>query len=313
MKILIDTTSKTLEQKTIQELMGQANIENESLFFFDFEDNNGLVDAIGEYLSSSFFEDKKMIILRNFTAMKNKTSKLEKEQEDLLAKLFEQDTDNIFVFLADKTNKDNKYYKEYRDKLSVFRLDVPSGKDLIKFVETYLKDRDIEISQDAAKRLVEITQEDFDNIVNELKKLELLDDDITYELIDKVVYDRKGESVFKLIESVFNNDLDTILSLLDKMYEQDIHVFQILNMLINEVSWMLILNELIQTYSKEDTIKTTKLSPWRVNKLLNTASRYSKEDLKNFLDKLIDFEVSLKSNNSSELNNVFKAKIVAWT
>ena len=313
MKILIDTTSKTLEQKTIQELMSQANIESESLFFFDFEEHDGLLDSIGEYLSSSFFEDKKMIILRNFTGMKNKTSKLEKEQEDLLTKLFNQETENIFVFLADKTNKDNKYFKEYQDKFSIFRLDVPAGKDLISFVETYLKDRDIKITKEAAKKLVDITQEDFDNVVNELKKLELLDDEITDELIDKVVYDRKGESVFKLIESVFNKDLDSILTLLDKMYEQDIHVFQIINMLINEVSWMLIINKLVEGHTRADSIKLSKLSAWRFNKLSSSSAGYSEEELKDFLDKLIDFEVALKSNNSSELNNVFKAKIVAWT
>jgi DNA polymerase-3 subunit delta len=234
MKILVETKSNTLIDKTINEIAENSKIEFESIFYFDFENEEDLNNAVAEYLATSLLEDKKLIVIRNFDAFRIK-AKPSVEVCNKLSHLFELETDNVFVFIAPKLNVTNITYKEYEDKITLFQLVEPEGKELKEFIKNFLKNKNVNIDAKAIDRLIEITESSFDNIVNELRKISLLSDNVDKELINKITYNRKGESMFKLIDSIFKKDVQSISGLIDKMQTQDIAVFAINNLLIGDI------------------------------------------------------------------------------
>ena len=66
MKIFLETDSNRLLNKTVQEIAQSYKVEGDAISYIDASDDGFLVQLISEYLSSSIFEDKKLIVVRNF-------------------------------------------------------------------------------------------------------------------------------------------------------------------------------------------------------------------------------------------------------
>jgi DNA polymerase III delta subunit len=96
------------------------------------------------------------------------------------------------------------------------------------------------------------------------------------------------------------------------MQTQDIAVFAINNLLIGDIVWMLVIKKLEYEYTIDDVKRMTGLNPWRFTKLRNVESNYSREQLTELLDNLIDLEIKLKSNSVPEIYRIYKAKIISF-
>jgi DNA polymerase-3 subunit delta len=201
MKYLIESDSTILTQKAVETIIKDNNINKDSIYILDFDIPNAIVSATIEYLSSSIFFDKKLIIIRNFSPFKN-LKVPNKEIKIQLNELFNVETENILVLDFNKFNEKNEIIVEHKDNIELIKLAAPTGKQMNTFIKNYFKKEDIIASNDAIQRLIEITEGDFDTIVGELKKLVLINEEVTIELLAKTIYDRKGENIFKLLDYI---------------------------------------------------------------------------------------------------------------
>lgn len=290
--------------------MKKHHIERESIYYIDYEDSNSLVKVVTEYLSSSLFEKSKLIFLRNTDFFSKKT----KAKKDILLKireLFDNETDNIVILQTKKLNVDNPSYIKWIDKIQLIEMNSPEGKKLEIFIKDYFEKNNIPYSFNVIKRIIEMTEGDFDHLISEINKLSLIGEKVTIELIEEVLLDKKGESIFTLVDAVFSKDSFKISSLIDKLKIQDIGAFLILQMLITDLSFMLAIKKMKINMSESDILKKLKLNPYRFRLMISKMKRYEILEMDNLLTGLIKLEKQIKTNSPSDQYEIIKAKIIS--
>lgn len=310
MKYLIKSDSYTLVYKVLEELIKKHKITRESVYYIDYESNDSLNKTISEYLSSSLFEESKLIFLNNIDFF----SKKEKPKWDILKKileLFKNKTDNIIVFHSQKLNKKNLFFEEWKDEIKLIEMESPKGKQLEDFVLDFFKKNNSSYKNNVVKKIIEMTEGDFDHLISEINKLILLEEEIDIKLLEKVLLDKKGESIFSLVDAVFLRDIKKIITMIDKLKVQDIGAFLILQMLIMDLTFMIAVKKLEATMTTQEILNLLKLNPYRFKKIIQKSNKYEIEEMNDFLDKLISLEKMIKSNSPTDQYKILKAKIIS--
>lgn len=310
MRYILESNSATLINKTIEEIKTTLNIESDSVFYYDYDDTNVMTNVIGQYLSSSIFEDKKLIVIRNFNALTRKTKPL-KAVVKKLDEIFTNDSENVIIFTGEKINEGNAYLAANKEAFKLIKLASPLGKELNAFVSNYFDKNQIEFDHASVQRIIDMTEGDFDHIVQELGKLKILGDKVTVETLERIVFDKQGESIFELVDSIFLKDIKKVSWLIDKMRVQDIEVHLIIQLLITDLSFMSAIKKLEETMTTNEILSTLKINPYRFRKIMEKANRYSKEEINILLNNIIHIEKMFKSNSVSEQHDLFKSKLIS--
>lgn len=312
MKYIIVSDSNVLLDQAVNQIRQTNEIEKESMHYFDAEIESSLTEALSEYLSSSIFEDKKLIVLRNFDAFKNK-SNTDKKTKLFIEELFQVTTSNILIFTTTKLNTENNIYKKIEENIHEVTVDSPKAKELTKFIKDYLSKDSSSISDEAIKRIIEITEENFDSIVSEIKKLALLNTELDKHMVEENIYDRKGENAFKLLDVISSRNVKEIESLLEKLELQGVHPIMLLQMLMNDLFFTLYMIKLqSKGMGKAQISEEFKMNQWRFNKLWSKTSSIDFEDGLKLFDMLIDIEKSIKSTSPEDPMFYFKARILGY-
>jgi len=121
---------------------------------------------IENILSKSFFEEKKIILIRR------STDKILKTIEEIIDKNIEDLIIIIEANILDKKSKLRSFFEKKKEVLCVpFYQD--NDQTLIKLAYNYLKERKINISQSYINLIINKSGGDRRNLINELEKLEL--------------------------------------------------------------------------------------------------------------------------------------------
>ena len=229
------SNSKFLMDKIIDKIIEAKKVEKDNIHFFDFEEKGDFEKAFSEYLTFDFNNKKKIVILKNSSFI-NLVSP-EKSHMERFEKSIKIDSKNTMVFAVEKLNKTGKINKKFSSEFKLIEKESPTNNDLIKFIEHFFSIRKIKISPSSSKKIIEKLNNDFDLIVSEIKKLELITTTvITNELIDSVVIDFSKENLFKLASSVLTLNIEKVSSLINKLISQGEEFYLVGEKLVNEFS-----------------------------------------------------------------------------
>ena len=263
---IVKSNSKSLRDKIISKIVETGQIENDNIFKFDFEEENDFEKAFSEYLTFNFDNKNKVVILKNSSFLN--LVKPEKKYEDRFIKSIDIiDNQNIIILTIDKLNKTGKLNNKFSGKIRLIEKDSPQGDELIMFIQNFFSTREIAITPDLSKRIIERLNGDFDLIVSEIKKLSLLSiDKITNEIIDSVVLDFSKESLFKLADAVLTLDEKKISKLINQLITQGESFYLVSERLAMEFSKVLrykVLSD-IKHISDLDFQKLTNWNMWGI-------------------------------------------------
>jgi DNA polymerase-3 subunit delta len=131
-------------------------------------------------------------------------------------------------------------------------------------------------------------------LASELDKLVLYNPKITAESIELLTERTPQGSIFELIEAAFAGNTARALRLYDEQRAQKVEPPQIIAML----AWQLHVLALIKTAGKQssdEVARAAKLNPFVIRKSQAVAARTTTEQLKAYVRRLLDLDISIKS------------------
>lgn len=304
MKYIVNTTVLTLFDKTVEKIVESMNITQDQIYSFDYESIDEFKEFYYQSFSTSLFDDNKLLILKNASFLAE--AKINSDLALNLKSLSEKETPYTIILSNVKVNKTSAFYKKFSKNYKIIDMKAPKGIALTKFIGDYAERNDFKIDHNANKALVERTNGKFDTIINELKKLALLETNVTVKVIEDVVYNYKGESVFDLLNIVFNRQSTKLTPALEKLRIQNLSPVAIVEMMINDLILIASLQKQKDSRTFEQLSDEYKIHPYRLKVASNYSRAWKENSLIEFLDDLIEFAKNIKINNPDDLMTTLK-------
>lgn len=242
--------------------------------------------AISEnLLSTSFFSEKKLVIIENI----EKIEKDEQIKEYFLSILEKIPENNIILLTSNSLQERSLLYKKCLEVWEVKRFDIKNTYETKLYIE---KRYNSKIDSRAIDKIIAYKSNNLAKIINELDKLFITKDKITEKDIIDYITPEFEETVFIFVDKLLNKDKSWVFSDLDIILENtDIYAFY--NMLL----WNLRNFAYIQFfkkwwYKKADIVSNLNL--WNRWFLVDKSYKTNYDELINLYEKLIDFDKNMK-------------------
>jgi DNA polymerase-3 subunit delta len=278
------------------------------------------MEKINEALtSSSLFVQKRMVIIENIFANKDK-SIYDQVYEYLRAK--EKEQENIIIFWDEtsgekkSTNKLFKYLSKSpnlkQNKKLVQNFKNLSNTEATAWVKKRVKNLGGKISNKASLTLTSFFGSDLWQLNNEVQKLVnfklgqdkgLIKGAETAEITEKDVEDlsrgKVDENIFALTDAISNKNKALALKLFEQEFEAGVADTYLMHMIIRQFKILLqVRQSLDQGYTSRKIINELKLHPFVVQKSLNQVRAFSLEILKKIIKQLILIDKKIKTGQT---------------
>ena len=127
MKYLVETKSSFLFQDFLETLLSNE-LKDYQVLHFDFEN---LMQGINEFLTTSLFDEPKIIVVRNCVF---ETIIKDKNLSKLIEASIKSNNENCLVFQVDKILKPTLKALDFEDDLKYVLLSVPKDSELISYI-----------------------------------------------------------------------------------------------------------------------------------------------------------------------------------
>lgn len=280
---LVKSNTQALREKITNKIISTVGVELGDVSVFDYEDTNSIEEALLEYLSTSLDGEKKVILVKNASFLNLKT--VDKGLEEHFSRAIDSSVENVIIFTIDKINKTGKLNMKYADKFSILEKDAPKSNDLLQFIKTFFINNEMNIENGVAENIFNRLGEDFDLIVSELNKLEILYKDIiTNEQVNKILLDFSRERLYTIANCVYEKDVQGISRMIKQLISEGESPFMVgdaLNRVGSAFIRYYILRE--RGYSDNEISRITGWNPWFIKNYSNSFNHWSSiEELNDF-------------------------------
>ncbi len=254
-----------MKDKIIESLLKSNEIDKEDVYVFDYEEIKTPEPALLEYLTLDFEKKTKAIILKNSDFINNKLVDKHIENRIISAALLENK--NLFIMTVDKLNKTGTIRKKIEEYATFLEKDSPTNQEITKFISDYFASRNITISNSNIELIKSRSSEDFDLLINELLKLELLQEnnEVTTEIIEKATLDFSRERLYKIVEYVATMNIVKIKDMMNQYRAEGESPYLIGEFMVKDFSKMLRYKIMIDNGFNEFQIKEmTNWNPWAI-------------------------------------------------
>lgn len=237
-----------------------------------------LSDLQFEIITLDMFNDRKMIIIQNALFLSSK-GKLENDQEALFYEILNQIENNILVFtlLNLRFDSKKKTVKKLGELGKINHLDTMSGIDLSNTIKALVHKKNIKISPQLIKQLIEYCP-DYQSAYAAIEKLELYGDEITLDVLDHLIIDQSEVVIFDLSNALIEKRIFDALNLVGDLKTKQIDLTSFIFVLASKIRQ--IYQSMVYSkmgYSQQDIAKYLSISPnyaWvltnKLNRLLTT-------------------------------------------
>lgn len=281
---VVKSNTSSMREKMIESLIKQNNISNDDIFIFDYEETKTIEPAFLEYLSLDFENKPKLVIIKNASFINE--VRVDQKLENRFGSSIMLDNKNILILTVEKLNKTGLLSKRFKNEMKLLEKDSPSDKEINSFIETFFRNRNISISYPEINLIKERWSGDFDFLISELIKLEVLQNDekITKEHIYKATLDFSRERLYKIAEYVITLNVEKVISMMKQYRSEGESPYLIGEFMVKDFSKLLrykIMKE--KGYSDGQIKDMTNWNPWAL-KNYSKWSMYWKD-----VNKLKDF------------------------
>ena len=252
--------------------------------FKDFKD---------EIQQSSMFKGKKLIVLTNVFSNADFKEKFKKDAQ------FFKEVKDIILFYENKKILESDKFALFLKKQGEFqKFELMEKQKLKDWIKQEFRKQETEIGEFALNLLIDFTGNDAWRLSNEIKKLCLFKkekDKIEIQDVKILVNPKIETDIFKTIDAIAQKNKKQALLLIHQHLEKDDSVFYLLSM-INFLFRNLIMVKSYGLPSNSLAIsKATGMHPFVIKKTINSAERFSMEELKKAFQKLFETDLNIKS------------------
>ncbi len=288
---LVKSNTKSMKDKIIQKIISDNDVSQEDVFIFDYEESKTVEPAFLEYLTLDFERKTKAIIIKHADFINS--ARVDQQLENRFASAALLSNNNILIMLVDKLNKTGALRKRFESEMNVIEMDGPSSRDISKFISTFFENRNIKIGSSEIEMIKNRSSDDFDLLVSELSKLEVLQNDgaITQEHIQKGTLDFSRERLYKIAEYVITLNESKVIEMMSQYRAEGEGPYLIGEFMVKDFSKLLRYKLMLDKGYTDNQIKTmTGWNPWALKNYSRWVYNWKNtQDLKDFFyDVILD-------------------------
>ncbi len=270
--------------KSIKNKFGN-NIE---IFYYSLEEIS-LKEIFSNFRSQNLFDPKKIVVCYDGDKLSKKDKKFLLENINKFKKV----KNSILIIFFDEKIINHENF---------FDIQIPSEKELIKFIILYFKKNNIKVDEKLAKFLIENTGMDYNKISLELKKILSFAEgksNITVEDIKDLVKNSSEQNIFKLFDYFFEKDLNNCIKIFYNLKELNTSINLLLTILQRNIIQITKIKSLIEEekISEKNISKRMNLNTYVAKKLIKLSKRFSFKNLERIYFDLYEIEKNIKSVN----------------
>ncbi len=297
--ILFYGENEGLKKEEIEKIKIKTNKK-----IFNYEEKQILENRenfLDEILTGSLFDDQKIIILNRAS------EKILPFIEILLEKKIEDKIILINAAILDKKSKLRNLFEKDRNLICVpFYQD--NKETLIRLAQNFFKNLNIPVSNENINFLVNKSNDDRQNLKNELVKIEMFLNNkkkITTNELTKLINLNENHSVNKLVDNCLAKNQKTTLNILNENIFSNDECIMIIRTFLNKSKR---LHKLIEKYEESKNVEKSILSAkppifWKDKEIVKRQIiKWSLKQIKGLIFEINELELKIKKNSANSTN-----------
>lgn len=278
-------------KRKIDALVDELKIDN--IIKYDY-DSVSMDDILNEINYVDLFNEKKLLIVSNFTFKKMKA-----KEEKALSDYINHMNDNVIILkcIDEKLDSKKDLINLLNEKCKIVELKKMDYKTLHEYVTKIFSDNKKRITYNQIKNILSLCENDTDSVLNEVNKLLLykLDDDlITDEDIEKVISKNSEKEMFKLNDAVMAHNIPLILESTKTLVSSGVDEVVIIDYLSKQFRTLYQIKVMSKDTGAQTITSRLSINPFVFKKMLDVVGKFSEEKLLNIIYKLSDADISIK-------------------
>ncbi|SFE28543.1 DNA polymerase III subunit delta [Alteribacillus iranensis] len=259
--------------------------------------------AVEEAETLPFFGEKRVILLKNsyfLTGSKRKedvehdVTKLEKYAEQPLSQ-----TILIVTVNNEKLDERKKVVKKLKKQAVVMEASPFKEENMKEWLDDFIKETDVNITQNAKSRFIQLAGRDMNNLVSESQKLALFaagGKEVNEDVVDTMIARTLEDNIFDLVDHVVNRRREKAFRVYFDLLKQNEEPIKILNLLARQFRIILHVLRLKQKgYSRQKMASKLKLHPYAVKIAEGQSAHFNERTLAGILSDLADADYAIKT------------------
>lgn len=253
--------------------------------------------VLDDAMTVPFFASHKLIIVEQCEFLTAKGGS-DWDIEELLSYLREplESTILILTVYHDKLDTRKKSIKEIQKLCRCMNFGKLDEQRKISILHDLIKQKHIQIKPDAFQLLSIRLPADMEVIHKQLNQLALYGDEITSDIISKMVVKPLEEDVFALVNAIISNQMKQAFLIYQDLEASNHDPIYLLAILATQLRFLYQVRVLIQKgYSQKEIVDYLRAHPYRVKLSMQTVQRYSSDILLKLLAKCAQFDQDMKA------------------
>lgn len=280
-----------LLKRRIDGLKCELNINN--IIDYDFDSCN-ILDILNEVNYVDLFNEKKLIIVSNFSFKKVKDA-----HEKELLRYIDNMNDNVIILkcIDESLDERKNITKKLREKCKVEEIKKMDYKELHEYITNMFVSNNKKITYNQVKEILNRCEYNDDLAINETEKLllyKLGEDVITDDDIDKVVSKSSEKEIFTLSDAVMKKNLKQIFNSYNILIRSGIEPVVLIDNLARQFRTLYQVKILCKTMDEKEISRKLGLNPYVVKKAHENVNNYEEDELINNLYELSNLDIDIK-------------------
>ncbi len=254
---------------------------------------------------SLFGENRKLIFIDLLTKIISSKNEQWKEFNEVC--INKPSMNELIFFESKEINVSSNKIKKFMELAEVYLNNLPTGRGSWDKIRNWILSRQnihqIELSNEAVNKLIELIGNNYRYIDNELIKLSNFkpEERIEQSDIEIMVSGIKESSIFELIDSLLEKNIFRSNQLINEFIDNGQSFFNIEQMLARQLRLIIIVQDLLgKNNNKEIQNKIQIKSNFAFNKILDQAQKFSSNRMRSMLQNLLKLEIGIKIGDKSE-------------
>ncbi len=296
-KYILEYSQKLIVQAVLDESTADFNLSS-----YDMEEQT--IDAALEDAETlPFMGDHRVVVIQNpyfLTGAKTK-SKIEHDLKRLESYLQNPAEQAVVIFVApyeklDERKKIVKVLKKHGEVIQADKMNVQLQKEWINHAA---KEAEVEITDAAAERLIQLQGENLALLISEVNKMALSVGEngvIETSTVDELISRSLENNVFTMVEHVANRRIDAALRICYDLLKQNEEPIKLMALLARQFRIILQVKQLgSQGFSEKKMASILSLHPYAVKIAAKQGKSFSEEELKDLLIRAADADFEMKT------------------
>lgn len=255
------------------------------IVYYDLEEDS--ISKVLEDVNTISMFSKRVVIALNINEIKDVYD---------ISLYLDNPGDNVLILCSYKSI-DKKFNELLKNKTKYFEM---FKFDLSKYVKENLES--FKMDNSTINVLISYCENDIGRVLNELEKLKLYKFDekiITSYDIEKLVRKSFDSTIFNLIDSINYRNKNKVYTIYNELLKQGETDEKIMYTIANHYRLLYQIRKKLEFTDEEVLVKEYKMHPYRFKKLKEQFAMVSEEDNLEFLKRLSDIDIDIKSGKKS--------------